>query len=326
MVYFSVFLRKPIDLVFIYISLAMELSQVLETFFTSLCWFFGIEIFKVKFVAKKYQNLLKFCVSIWHFLLWIFTGIFITLTFSSAKVIKINVLLFIHIVQTCFPGFIMMIVVFKAFKYQQHQEQNYNELRKIDKHLEISLSSNHRLNNQSKRIFFFITKLFLVSFSKIVKLYLLRSDNYSVISSCSTLIPDIICSANDFLFVFHVQHLTNQIKYLNSFLRTTRTVNAKRLLKVEKMSNKILNCVHKLNSFYSTYLLCSIVYHFLSLTLCFYWLFVRIVYHHLKSIRNYLNYFILINVQLLFSFGTVYNILVFCATSFKFYYSIFIMQ
>ena len=176
----------------------------------------------------------------------------------------------------------MTIVVFKAFKNQQIQEENYNELRKIEKLLEI----NQSLNNQSKRIFYFIMKLFLVSFSKLVKFYLLRSDRYSVISSCSTLIPDIICSANDFLFVFYVQHLTNQIKYVNSFLRTTTNIDSNKIMEVEKISVKLLNCAQKLNSFYSTYLLCSIVYHFLSLILCFYWLFVRIVYDHLRSKRS----------------------------------------
>lgn len=257
----------------------MAKHNVLKNIFNFICIILGIKFYNLK-VLRRHSKIIWFCICQLYLFYIIFTGILILSTFNIYSYEKLNLRLSLQVFQTCVPFLIMGYVLVQAF-FQQQDVQKLNVK---------TLSVNKKLlgfiefdqEPKSLYVIFFKNVLILI-LTKALKMYLMSDDNFKLQYATATFIPEIICSANSFLFVFHVQLVSNQMKALNSYLKSISKINYQKLKQIKKISLNFLQSSNQINYCFSTTLLLSITFDFISLVISLYWLFVRIAFHHLTS-------------------------------------------
>lgn len=185
-----------------------------------------------------------------------------------------SVLVFIQIV---IPQILQFYIVFDFTSVK-----NINLRLKI--HRKMMESCNHRRLMWLK--IKYIGQIMFVVCIQLTKL--VWATNYFNLSyAMSILIPDAIRCANDFLFTYHMDILTMQIKNsvddVNFYLLTPSLLKEYR----NRITEFSVICF-MLTEFYSTKLLLTITYNFILLIISFYWIFVRIAFNHFDSIETFL--------------------------------------
>ena len=257
----------------------MVKHNVLRNVFHIICIIFGIRFYNLK-VLQRHSKMIWFCICQLYLFYMIFTALLILSTFNIYFYEKLNLRLSLQVFQTCVPLVIMGYVLVQAFLQQQ-------EVQKLNLK---TLSVNKKLLNfvefdpepKSLYLIFFKNILILI-LSKALKMVLMNDDNFKLQYAAATFIPETICSANMLLFVFHVQLVSNQMKALNSYLKSISKINYQKLKQIKKISLHFLQSSNQINYCFSTTLLLSITFDFISLVISLYWLFVRIAFHHLTS-------------------------------------------
>lgn len=256
----------------------MAKHNVLRNMFHFICIAFGIRFYNVK-VLRSHSKMILFCICQLYLFYMIFTAILIMSTFNIYSYDKLNLRLSLQVFQTCVPLLIMGYVLVQAFIQQQDVQKLNLKTLSVNK----KLLSFIKFDQEPKSLYLmFFKNILILILSKAVKLCLM-DDNFKLQYAAATIIPEIICSANVFLFVFHVQLISNQLKALNSYLKSISKINYQKLKQIKKISLNFLQSSNQINYCFSTTLLLSITFDFISLVISLYWLFVRIAFHHLTS-------------------------------------------
>lgn len=259
----------------------MSNLQVLDKIFIIFCVLFGIQFNKLNNHGIHFKKIVLIFIIQLQMFYWIISAVLALVTCYMWKNSTNTIGFYVHLFQVLPPLIIMVYIVTSAFMNQDKHQEISNGLENIDKILN---SVSRKTNNYPKNLIWcFIRNCNFMIILKVLRIYLLRADWYNVWFSCSIFIPELICYANDYLFIFFINLLTNKIKKLNKSLSSRTTISKSGLLKLKKTSLKIIEISQKINAFYSKSLCCTIFYNFVSLVLCLYWLFTRIVYNHLNS-------------------------------------------
>lgn len=259
----------------------MSNLQVLNKIFIIFCVLLGIQFNKLNNHGKYFKKIVLICIFQLQMFYWIISAVLVLITCYMWKNSTNTIGFYVHLIQVLPPFMIMVYIITSAFINQDKHQEISNGLENIDKILySVSRKTNSYLKNL---IWCFIRNCNFMIILKVFRIYLLRADWYNVLFACSIFIPELICYANDYLFIFFINLLTNKIKKLNKSLSSRTTISKSGLLKLKKTSLKIIEISQKINAFYSKSLCCTIFYNFVSLVLCLYWLFTRIVYNHLNS-------------------------------------------
>lgn len=259
----------------------MSNLQVLNKIFMLFCVLLGIQFNKLNSHGIYFKKIVLICIMQLQLFYWILSAVLVIVTCYMWKNSTNTIGFYVHLSQVVPPFMIMVYINTCAFMNQDKHQEISNGLENIDKMLN---SVARKTNNYPKNLICcFIRNCNFMIILKVLRIYLLRADLYNVLFSCSIFIPELICFANDFLFIFFINLLTNKIKKLNKSLSSRTTITKSGLLKLQKTSLKISEISQKINAFYSKSLCCTIFYNFISLVICLYWLFARIVYDHLNS-------------------------------------------
>lgn len=195
----------------------------------------------------------------------------------ALKDLKFSVGSFLVFIQIVIPQILQFY-----FMLDFTRDKNINLRLKI--HQKLMLTYNHRRLMRLK--IKLIGQLLLVVGTQLTKL-LWVSSYFNISYAISILIPDAVRCANDFMFTYHVDILTLQIK------NSMDDVNFYPLtpLLLKEYRNKIIKyseICFMLTKFYSTKLLLTITYNFILLIISFYWIFVRIAFNHFDSLETFL--------------------------------------
>lgn len=241
---------------------------------------FGIRFYNFKALHGKHWKIIWFLILQLYLFYLIFTGILILSTFHIYSYNKLNLRLSLQVFQTCVPFLVMAYILVQTF-LQQQSVQKLNILTcLVNKKLLNLIKFNHV--PKSLHLTFF-KNILIIFLTKALKLYVMSEDNFRLQYATATLIPETICAAYHFLFVFHVQLVSIQMKALNSYLKSISKINYQQINEIKKLSLNFLKCSNQINYCFSTVLLLTITFDFISLVISLYWVFVRIAFHHLKS-------------------------------------------
>lgn len=253
---------------------------MMNKMFTVFCVLLGIQF--IKFNNKNgMHKIVLICIIQLQMFYWIFSAVLMIVTCLMWKNSTKTIGFYAHLFQVLSPFMIMIYIVTSSFINQEKYQEISNDIENIDE----ILSSKSRKTNiyPMSLILYFIGNCNFMIIMKVLKIYLLRAELYNIMFTCSIFIPELICYASDFLFIFYVNLLTNEIKKLNKSLSSTSTLSKSGLLKWQRNSLQIIKISQKINALYSKSLCCTIFYNFVSLVICLYWLFTRVVYNHLNS-------------------------------------------
>lgn len=256
----------------------MAKHNVLRNLFHIICILFGIRFYNFKVLPENHRKIIWFLIFQMYLFYIIFTLILILSTFSIASY-KLSLRLSLQVFQTCVPFMIMGCIFLNSFMQQQQVLKLNLKILSVNKKLLCMI----QFNEETKSYLIFFKNISIIILTRVLKLYLLRENNYSLQYTVATLIPEIICSANNFLFVFHVQLVSNQMKALNSYLKSISKTDYQKLKQIKKISLDFYKSSKQINNCFATTLLLSITFDYISLVISLYWLFVRISFHHLKS-------------------------------------------
>lgn len=152
-------------------------------------------------------------------------------------------------------------------------------------------------NSGKMKILFYLMILILV---RACKFYVGKIIVHAVYAA-SSMLPELIMSLSDFVFAYHVDNLTFEMKNLNKSLKlkqmNMKLVNdvQKNLLKFDKLSKTICK-VH------SPRILLTSTFNFIQFVISFYWIFIRITFDHMEDFSTFLYI-----IQPLLCFYAVFN-------------------
>lgn len=180
-----------------------------------------------------------------------------------------NVYYVIFTVQWLMPLLIEISINFEAYKKKnlgKRIEESFNNLEK-------SFCKNSDSSKVNFPIFTFVIK-FVVLLT--VRTFHIRFG--PVLLSTATMFTELVCSANDYAFVFKVNLLRIQIKSFSCSLMSER---------VEKLNvQEDFLAFHKLSKLlckrYCVGLLLNVVLNFIIIIISLYWIFIRMAFNRLK--------------------------------------------
>lgn len=258
----------------------MAKHNVLRNIFHFICIIFGIRFYNLKVLPENHRKIIWFLIFQLYLFYIIFTLILILSTFSIYSYDKLNLRLSLQVFQTCVPLLIMGYIILDSFLQQKDMLKLNLKTMSVNKKLLCLI----QFNEEPKSLYLiFFKNISIIILTRVLKLYLMRKVNYKLQYAIATIIPEIVCSANNFLFVFHVQLVSNQMKALNSYLKSISKIDYQKLKQIKKISLNFYTSSNQINNCFSTTLLLSITFDFFSLVISLYWLFVRISFNHLKS-------------------------------------------
>lgn len=225
----------------------MSKHQVLNKTFIIFCVLLGIQFNKLN--GYQFKKLVLFLIILLLIFYWIVSAVLLLVTCYMWKNSIKTIGFYVHLFQVLPQFMIMLYINLSAFINQAKHQEISNDLENID---EILSSETRKTNNYPKNlILYFIGNCNFMIILKVLRIYILRADWYNIFFTSSIFIPELICFANDFLFIFFINLLTDKIKKLNKSLSNKTRFNKSELLKLKKTSMKIIEISQKINAFYS---------------------------------------------------------------------------
>lgn len=203
----------------------------------------------------------------------IFSTFFLLCVFSEFVDVKFSIGTVLIFTQIVIPQILQIYIVLESIR-----DKNIELMVKIHRKL--------RVDGVVRLQIKFIVQILIVIVIHLAKL--LYSTKFFNFAYClCVLIPDAIRSANDFLFAYHVdiltQHIKNSMDDVNFFLLTPSMLM--------EIRNKITNyskLSFMLSEFYSNRLLLTITLNIVLLINSFYWIFIRLAFDHFESLETFL--------------------------------------
>jgi hypothetical protein len=156
----------------------------------------------------------------------------------------------------------------------------------IDYLIRGSLLSDHFQTFNSTSKLMFIANLMILVVVRVMKLMTALDYLYGFIAMLAPMVPELVASANDFLFSLCVVELTSEVRSINEVLKLKK-LDSKTMNKVNKMIEKHLEVSGSLKQLFSPRLFVTLLYHFIELTIALYWIFIRIAHNHFNKIEGY---------------------------------------
>jgi hypothetical protein len=122
------------------------------------------------------------------------------------------------------------------------------------------------------------------------------------------MMPELVTSANDFLFSLCVVELTGEVRSINEVLKLKK-LDCETMNKVNKVIKNHLEVSSSLKQFFSPRLFVTLLYNLVQLTIALYWIFIRIAHNHFNKIEGYASFIYIVQPSccLFAVFGSVHG-------------------
>ena len=222
-----------------------------------------------KFRIAGYENHFKFHILMLSYVNCCFSILFAVYTFGERKTIQLDVGTTLQFVQTMFP---ILISLYLAVDFVKDE--------KIVLSLKISKSLLRKKNYGVKlcklKMIFRLLVLFSTRGIKFYNSYALVNVFYSL---CNTM-PELILAMSDFAFTFFIELLTCEIIHFNNKLKAGK-IDSSTIYEVEARLLELQKSSQNICKVYSSRLIVTITFNFITLVISLYWTFIRIVFHHI---------------------------------------------
>lgn len=175
----------------------------------------------------------------------------------------------IQIYQCIVPLLMQYLTIFRALLMR-------NQHKKLMKKIKESLMQNE---NGKCEINFLLKVLFIISL-RIIKLIWARDKNNTVFNSQGVFTELTYCS-NDLMFVYHVDILIEHLEKVDQQIKVLRTRRNMKIIKHEIC--KVFLIKRDILQRYSIDIFTTILFNFVLLIICFYWLIMRVIFNHLQT-------------------------------------------
>jgi hypothetical protein len=121
------------------------------------------------------------------------------------------------------------------------------------------------------------------------------------------MMPELVASANDFLFSLCVVELTSEVRSINEVLKLKK-LDPMTMNEVNKVIEKHLEVSSSLKRLFSPRLFVTLLYHFIELIIGLYWIFIRIAHNHFNKVEGYTTFIYMFQPVYCFlvTFGSVH--------------------
>lgn len=212
-------------------------------------------------------GLIIFILHIWQ----IFIVILYPMFFEAEDIQHFIFKIMSHI-QESVPNLLNLTIIFRAFK-----------LRKLHKKLSLELKSKftQKMHKNEKN---YLKKVGFVVLIRIVK-FLFGWKKFYFIYNFRVCMAELIYTSNDLLFIYYVEMLIEYLEYID--LKIFMVRNKRDLRQIRRDILQVFWLKIDLEKCFSIDLWLTITYNFILCIISFYWVMVRIIFHHLESISGW---------------------------------------
>lgn len=104
---------------------------------------------------------------------------------------------------------------------------------------------------------------------------------------CS-MMPELCSSMSDFIFVYFVENLTNEITAFNSQLLIMEEIDNEKVIEVKMKLEELQELARNINEAFSSRLIVTLFYNFVQLVISLYWIFIRFAFGHFNGYVTFL--------------------------------------
>lgn len=201
--------------------------------------------------------------------------LFVSLYFAPAVYApfkKISIMLILYIFQAAVPLFIEIAANVEVFKHKKLEFKICRKFEKIENFLKLDFDP--EIKNEMNFVFFcFVAKILIIFLVRILKIRFAGIE-----LSLHTMIPEAVCSVANYSFTFYVDVLYIYMKKYSQLMKQSQIIQlniSDDYLKFFKLSEMI--CKR-----FSLSVLLNVTINFILLTIDFYWIFIRLLFNHLK--------------------------------------------
>lgn len=242
-----------------------------------------VEITKLE--HRSYKNYFKCFIFTLNVFFCLFSSVFAFLTFTTTEVFVFNMGFTLQLVQTGFPTLISFYLGIDLLR-ERKLKLSIKNFKSVDKAWK---------NTGKFKICICLLVLLIV---RSIKLYIAPTFIHVAYALCS-MIPELIASLSDFVFVFYIDNLTNEITKCNKNLRLEQ-LNLRTVNEIKNSLDKFHQAAYNICKVYSSRLIFTLSFNFIQLVLSLYWIFIRISFGHLHGVQGFATFLYAIQPTLCF--------------------------
>ena len=240
----------------------------------------GLDFTEIKGFTIKTSSFTATCVVCIHLIIFLFSGLFVSILILDMNVFFINSAVVVYFVEKFFPITIHVFLLLNTLR-------RFNALNKLHKNLE---------EIDCDLIEIFDGNIFIIDFkspstiliNNLIVLIATRALMALIVAPLfmlSTGLSELILSLNDLHFKFHLDSLTGRIIKLNSFISSSK-LNVRKIIKIKNLTTKMQSHAQSTNDYFSSNVFVTISFNFLSIIISLHWIFIRLVYTNISQIQG----------------------------------------
>lgn len=219
--------------------------------------------------VEGFQIGFKILIFILNIFYTLFSLIFNAFTFLEYKELKLNMGIMLHMIQTIIPtamSFYLSLDLMRTRKVALSM--------RVEKRL-----FKYKSLATSLLMVKFLIRVMILIVVRVAKLWATPFFANVAYTLC-TMMPELVSSMSDFIFVFYIEALTSEIRNFNNSLKLSR-LELNTIQMVVRKADKLHNIASDIYKIYSQRIIITIFFNFVQLVIALYWIFIRIAFNHL---------------------------------------------